>query len=119
MKQKNKIIAMLQVLKKEALTKEGEKKIIDQFNRKVERVGGIQALIHKLKVMYHYFRDPEVSKKKKGLVGAALLYFILPTDVIFDWLPVVGYMDDMAAVLFVWRFLSEELDLFEKKGQQK
>ncbi|MBA4601413.1 YkvA family protein [Thermoactinomyces mirandus] len=113
-----KMVAMLSDLKERALTREGEKTIIDQFNDKIARVGGIQAVIHKLKVMYNYFRDPRVSKMKKGLAGAALLYFILPTDIIFDWVPLMGYVDDMTAVLFVWRLLSKELDQFERDCEQ-
>ncbi len=113
-----KMVAMLGDLKQRALSKEGEKTIIDQFNEKVARVGGIQAVIQKLKVMYNYFRDPRVSKMKKGLAGAALLYFILPADVIFDWIPLLGYVDDVTAVLFVWRLLSKELDQFEQNCEQ-
>lgn len=113
-----KMVTMLSDLKQRALTREGEKTIIDQFNDKVARAGGIQAVIHKLKVMYNYFRAPHVSKMKKGLAGAALLYFILPADVIFDWIPLLGYVDDMTAVLFVWRLLSKELDQFEQNSEQ-
>ncbi|MGA8941817.1 MAG: DUF1232 domain-containing protein [Thermoactinomyces sp.] len=113
-----KMVAMLGNLKQRALSREGEKTIIDQFNDKIARAGGIQAVVHKLKVLYNYFRDPRISKMKKGLAGAALLYFILPTDVIFDWLPLLGYVDDMTAVLFVWRLLSKELDQFERNYEK-
>ncbi|MFC7441328.1 YkvA family protein [Laceyella putida] len=102
----------LMELKRRALTKEGTQTIIGEFNHKVERVGGIDTIIHKLKVMYQYFRDPEVKVYKKGLIGAALLYFIVPADVMVDVLPVVGYVDDMTAVLIVWRLLSSELEAY-------
>lgn len=111
-----KIVQTLKRLKQRSLTKEGERTVLDEFNHKVERVGGIGAMIEKLKVMYQYFRDPHVSKAKKGLVGAALLYFILPTDVVADWIPVAGYLDDMTAALFVWRLLSKELEFFAQKS---
>ncbi|MBA4541744.1 MULTISPECIES: YkvA family protein [Thermoactinomyces] len=113
-----KIVQTLKKLKQRSLTDEGERTVLDQFNQKVERAGGIEALIEKLKVMYQYFRDPHVSKTKKGLVGAALLYFILPTDVVADWIPVAGYLDDMTAALLVWRLLSKELELFAQKSIQ-
>lgn len=101
-------------LKRRAMTKEGTQTIIGEFNHKVERVGGIDAIIQKLKWMYRYFRDPEVKAYKKGLIGAALLYFIVPTDVIADLVPVVGYVDDMTAVLIVWRLLSGELEKYKR-----
>jgi uncharacterized membrane protein YkvA (DUF1232 family) len=42
--------------------------------------------------------DPETPTRTKGLVLAGLAYFVLPTDVIPDWLPGLGFTDD-AAVL--------------------
>ncbi|MBA4492920.1 YkvA family protein [Paenactinomyces guangxiensis] len=108
------IIRLLLSLRKRALTKEGSDKILQEFNQKVDRAGGIQTIVHKLKLMYEYFRHPQTSTTKKALVGAALLYFLLPTDVVVDWIPVMGYVDDVTAALFVWSLLSNELDEFEK-----
>mgnify|MGYP002422901999 CR=1 FL=1 len=102
-------------LQKKAASPEGQRRILDEFNSKVRRVGGIQQVIDKLKTLYDYFRDPENSRTKKTLAGAALLYFILPADVIPDVIPVIGYIDDAAAVAFVWKLLSEELSKFEEK----
>ncbi|MRG28759.1 YkvA family protein [Laceyella tengchongensis] len=104
----------LMAFKSRAMTKEGSQTIVNEFNHKVERVGGIDAIIDKLKIMYQYFRDPEVHAAKKGLIGAALLYFIIPTDVVLDVLPAVGYVDDMTAVLLVWRLLSSELEAYKR-----
>lgn len=114
-----KIVAMLYRLKERAMTEEGKKQILDNFNEKIRRVGGIEQLIYKLKLMYSYFQSPDVPAAKKGLVGAALLYFLLPTDVLFDGIPIIGYMDDFTAVMWVWRFLSKELEEFEQKIQTK
>lgn len=112
------IIRLLLSLRERALTKEGTETIVTDFNKKVNRVGGIKAVIHKLKVMYAYFRDPNTSKWKKGLAGAALLYFLLPADVIPDFIPIIGYIDDVTAALFVWNLLSGELDQFEEKSKK-
>ena len=104
-------------LRKKAASPKGQRRILDEFNGKVRRVGGIQQVIDKLKTLYDYFRDPENSRTKKTLAGAALLYFIIPADVIPDVIPVIGYIDDAAAVAVVWKFLSEELSRFEKKRE--
>ena len=42
--------------------------------------------------------DRETPARTKGLVFAGLAYFILPFDVIPDWIPGIGFTDD-AAVL--------------------
>lgn len=115
-KQEKKIATMLNRLKERAMTPEGKKTILENFNEKVRRVGGMEKVIHKLKLMYRYFRAPDVPAAKKGLAGAALLYFLLPIDVVIDWIPIVGYMDDLTAVMIVWRFLSRELEEFERNA---
>lgn len=105
----------LKPLAKDAVTPWGTKRIVDGFNRKVRRVGGIKHVVEKLKILFYYFRDPETSKLRKALVGAALLYFIMPMDVIPDYIPMLGYVDDGAAVVFVWRVLSKELERFSSR----
>lgn len=115
----NKVNRFLHPLRKKAVSPEGKRKILDDFNEKVHRVGGIQKVIDKLKTLYDYFRDPEISRMKKSLAGAALLYFIIPTDVIPDVIPVVGYLDDATAVAMVWKLLSGELSHFEKKRESE
>lgn len=114
-----KVNRFLQPLRKEAVSPQGKRKILDDFNEKVHRVGGIQKVTNQLKILYDYFRDPEVSRVKKSLAGAALLYFIIPTDVIPDVIPLVGYLDDAAAVAMVWKMLSKELSHFERKEREK
>lgn len=41
-------------------------------------------------------RDPDTPKAAKGMMLAALAYFVLPTDVIPDLLAGVGFTDDAA-----------------------
>lgn len=41
-------------------------------------------------------RDPDTPKAAKGMMLAALAYFVLPTDVIPDILAGVGFTDDAA-----------------------
>jgi uncharacterized membrane protein YkvA (DUF1232 family) len=47
-------------------------------------------------------------------ITAALLYFVMPIDVIPDFLPLVGFADDLAIVVWVGKAIKEELDAFEK-----
>lgn len=47
-------------------------------------------------------------------ITAALLYFVMPFDFIPDFLPFVGFADDLAIVVWVGKAIKEELDEFEK-----
>ena len=47
-------------------------------------------------------------------ITAALLYFVMPFDFIPDFLPLVGFADDLAIVVWVGKAIKEELDEFEK-----
>lgn len=46
-------------------------------------------------------------------VVAALLYFLSPLDMIPDWLPGVGLLDDLAVLAWVVRHWQAELDAFK------
>ncbi len=48
--------------------------------------------------MFYAAFDRETSAKSKAFLLAALAYFVLPTDAIPDWLPVIGYTDDAAVI---------------------
>ncbi|MCQ2560315.1 MAG: DUF1232 domain-containing protein, partial [Clostridia bacterium] len=40
----------------------------------------------------------------------ALLYFFSPVDLLPDFLPAIGYLDDVAVVAFVINMIHEDLD---------
>lgn len=42
--------------------------------------------------------DPNTSVRHKAILGAALAYFVLPTDMVPDVLAGVGFTDDLAAL---------------------
>lgn len=58
-----------------------------------------------------YTKLPVITLVK---ITAALLYFVMPFDFIPDFLPVVGFADDLAIVVWVGKAIKEELDEFEK-----
>lgn len=58
---------------------------------------GIKAIYCAL-VLYYSLQSPKISTKDKRIIWGALGYFILPLDLIPDFLP-VGYTDDMAALM--------------------
>ena len=53
----------------------------------------------------HYSLDPT----HLAMIGGGLLYFILPADFIPDFIPFIGYIDDLAVLSTIMNSLKEEL----------
>lgn len=70
---------------------------------KVAKKAGIKVIYLAL-LLYYVLKNPSVTKADKGKIWGALGYFILPIDLIPDFLPIAGYTDDLAAL--VWAFYS-------------
>ena len=62
-------------------------------------------------VQGNYTKLPVVTLVK---ITAALLYFVMPFDFVPDILPLVGFADDLAIVVWVGKAIKDELDEFEK-----
>jgi uncharacterized membrane protein YkvA (DUF1232 family) len=90
-----------------AQTAEGNQKIHDDFRSKVEQVNGAGPFIEQLKEMYEIYSNENTSTEKRAVLGSALLYFILSTDIIPDYVFPIGYLDDAIAVQLVLRRLSQ------------
>ena len=54
-------------------------------------------------------RDPETPTAAKGMMLAALAYFVLPTDALPDILPVIGFTDDAAVFAALMAILGRTL----------
>ena len=51
-------------------------------------------------LLYYVLKNPATSSKDRAKIIGALGYFILPIDLIPDFIPIAGYTDDLAAL--VW-----------------
>jgi uncharacterized membrane protein YkvA (DUF1232 family) len=58
-------------------------------------------VIYAALLLYYILNDRAVGMKTKVSIAAALGYFILPTDLIFDLTPIIGYTDDLGVMIFV------------------
>lgn len=56
-------------------------------------------VVEKAFILYYVGNDPNAPTWAKGVVGAALGYFIFPLDAIPDLAPFVGYADDLGAIV--------------------
>ncbi len=55
--------------------------------------------IEKVLQFYYATRRPETPTWAKSVVYGALLYFVSPIDVIPDFTPVFGYVDDLGVII--------------------
>lgn len=59
-----------------------------------------------IRLYWRLFRDPRVSVLAKALLVATLAYVVWPLDIIPDFLPVIGEMDDLGIVIAgLWLFI--------------
>ncbi len=75
-----------------------EQRVARGFLPKLRRVAARIPFADDLLSVYYTARDPETPMASKGMMLAALAYFVLPTDAIPDVLLGIGFTDD-AAVL--------------------
>lgn len=55
----------------------------------------IEAMPAYLKLLGRLIRDPRVSSTDKALLAAAVAYVLMPVDLIPDFVPVLGLLDDL------------------------
>jgi uncharacterized membrane protein YkvA (DUF1232 family) len=56
----------------------------------------------------------DVSKKTILSIIATLLYFVNPIDMIPDILPIIGFADDTAILLYILNLVGHEIDSFKE-----
>jgi uncharacterized membrane protein YkvA (DUF1232 family)/DNA-binding Xre family transcriptional regulator len=87
--------------KQYAQTDEGKDTILNGFEEKLKKVGSIGPFINNLKEMFVKFSKMKGTPVQVALMGSALLYFILPVDVIPDYIFPIGYLDDAIALQLI------------------
>ena len=81
-----------------ALTHEGENLIDRRLGDKIEALSAEGPLIERMEVLYKHFKEEALSKEKKQILGSGLLYFVISTDIIPDYIFPIGYLDDVIAI---------------------
>ncbi|MDQ0201667.1 DUF1232 domain-containing protein [Neobacillus ginsengisoli] len=92
-----------------AQTEVGKETILKGFEEKLQKVDGIGPFIDHLKDMFVKFSTMKSTPRELALMGGALIYFILPIDIIPDYIFPIGYLDDAIVVNLVLDLLSKEV----------
>jgi uncharacterized membrane protein YkvA (DUF1232 family) len=66
-------------------------------------------VVYAVLLLFYVMKSKEVTVKTKVSIAAALGYFILPTDAIFDLAPLVGYTDDLGVLIFALSQVSSNI----------
>lgn len=83
--------------------------ILDAFPKKLTAAGKIP-FAEQITAAYYALRDPKTPFKVKATLAAALAYFIMPTDLIPDFVAGFGFSDDLAVLLLVLKRVSGSIN---------
>ena len=84
-----------------AVTPLDEQRVDEGFWPKVRKVAGKVPFLPDALALWWCAKDPETPAAAKGMMWAALAYFVLPADVIPDVLAGIGLTDDAAVIAAV------------------
>jgi uncharacterized membrane protein YkvA (DUF1232 family) len=89
--------------------------------KKLSEGGGPFApLVKRIKIFVSLLRDymnknyKQVPWRVIAAIVFAIIYFLNPFDLIFDFIPGVGYIDDAAVIAFIFASLEYELKKYAK-----
>lgn len=87
--------------------------------RKGTSSDALKEVWERLQLMINVLRDwvagdyKEIPKRSLIIVTAALLYFITPVDLVPDFIPISGYLDDITVLGFVYAQITKDLDQYK------
>ena len=92
-----------------ATVRVNEEKVARGFLPKIRKVAARIPFAADVLSVWWCARDKETPVAAKGMMMAALAYFVLPTDVIPDMLPALGMTDDAAVIAAVIAIVGKNL----------
>jgi uncharacterized membrane protein YkvA (DUF1232 family) len=105
------------------VSREDEKVVVEELPEKVakvldsvnQRLPIVKNLLTKVKMLYAMLRDKDFAMawSSKTMVIAGLLYFISPIDLLPDYIPILGYIDDAFVMSVVMNAIASEIERYK------
>ena len=86
-----------------------ERRVARGFWPKIRKVAAHVPFAGEALALWYCARDDETPAGAKAMMLAALAYFVLPTDAVPDWIPVLGYTDDAAVLMTALSLVGKHL----------
>jgi len=81
------------------LRKRVQKSVNSYFGEKAKKVVDLVLLLPDFfMLLWRLMLDKEITKEKKLFIGAIIVYVLLPIDLIPDFIPVIGFVDDLVLI---------------------
>jgi len=87
----------------------------EAIKSKFENKGKLQRYVDDAQLLFNLLRDyangsyREVPFNVVAAIGGALLYVLSPIDLIPDFIPIIGYLDDAAVIAFCLNLIEKDL----------
>ena len=108
--------------KAESLGQTATESDVSQIDRKLPKMkrGPVKKIWDKVVYLWEKLKSNDVPLRLKITIAGALLYLILPLDMVPDALPALGLVDDVSVILLVFREVSRyAIPKISKKIEQK
>ncbi|MCS6808765.1 MAG: YkvA family protein [Bacteroidota bacterium] len=106
------------------VTREDERVVVEELPEKIasvlnsvhQRLPLVKNMVRKVKTLYAMLRDKEfhMTWSTKTMIIAGLLYFISPIDLLPDYIPLLGYIDDAFVISVVMNAIASEIERYQE-----
>jgi len=102
-----------------AVVRANEARVKRSFWRKLRRVAGRIPFAEDAAAMYYCAMDPATPLAVRGALLAALVYFIVPTDLLPDFIAGLGYTDDATVISTTLAMLAGHLKASHRRAARR
>lgn len=85
--------------------------------RKAMQRAGLFTVLRHPSALWRFFRDKDAPKAPRVLAVLALLYVVLPFDLVPDLIPVVGWLDDLGVASLALGFVASRAAAYSNEKQ--
>lgn len=99
--------------------------LLGKLDRRVKWVPFVRDEIKSLPILISMLRSywkkeyTKIPYKSMVAIVSALLYFLSPLDVVPDWLPFLGQLDDAVVISVCWKLVNKDIEAYRKWKAEK